>query len=236
MLERFYKGVIKYRKIIFAVFILAAIAGALMKPLVGVNHDMKDYLPEDTPSTQALNVMQEEFDGDIPNARVMVKNVTYAEALAYKNQLEDVDGVEEVTWLDDSSLLSDVPVEFADKDDLDTYYVLDKDGRTGDALMTVTIDKEKRQINTKRSKSRRQYIFRDQLFAPDQINHRHHCKNQRDKNPDLQYAGHPGDRHRDRDQSDSRKDHDLKPPLQPDRQCRSNRKYCQNSHKYTSSV
>lgn len=144
MLKRFYSGVIRYRKIIFVVFILAAITGAILKPLVGVNHDMKDYLPEDSPSTQALSAMQEEFDGDIPNARVMIKDVTYKEALSYKTRLEQVDGVEEVTWLDDSSLLSNTPLEFMDQDALDTYFALDKDGKTGDALMTVTIDKEKR--------------------------------------------------------------------------------------------
>ena len=144
MLERFYTGVVKHRKIIFVIFILAAIAGALMKPLVGVNYDMKDYLPEDTPSTQAIRVMNKEFGGNMPNARVMIKDVTYKQALDYKEKISEVDGVEEVTWLDDSNMFMKMPLSFASKDNLDTYFKLGEDGKTGDALMTVTIDKNKR--------------------------------------------------------------------------------------------
>ena len=98
MLERIYTKVVKYRKIIFILFILAAIGGALLRPLVGVNYDMKDYLPPDSPSTQALDVMNKEYGGNMPNARVMVKDVTYKEALAYKDKIAQVDEVEEVTW------------------------------------------------------------------------------------------------------------------------------------------
>lgn len=34
---------------------------------------MNDYLPPDTASTLALNAMNAEYDGGVPNARVMVK-------------------------------------------------------------------------------------------------------------------------------------------------------------------
>lgn len=144
MLSSFYSGVIKYRKIIFLIFIAAAIAGALMKPLVGVNYDMKDYLPEETPSTQAMKVMTDEFGGSMPNARVMIKDVTVREARQYKEKIENVDGVEEVSWVDDANLLANMPMSFTDNDTLSNYFVWNEDGKTGSALMTVTIDKNKR--------------------------------------------------------------------------------------------
>ena len=166
MLEHFYTGVVKYRKVIFVFFILAAIAGALLKPLVGVNYDMKDYLPEGTPSTQGMHVMEEEFGGNMPNARVMIKDVTYREALDYKSKIENVDGVEEVTWLDDSGLLMKRPLSFASQEDLDTYFRMNEDGKTGTALMTVTIEKAKRQQAVKEI---RKIVGNDNCMAGDAV-------------------------------------------------------------------
>ena len=163
MLKKFYTGVVKFRIIVFAFFILAAIAGALMRPLVGVNYDVKDYLPPETPSTKSLNVMKEEFGGNMPNCRVMVKDVTYREALDYKEKIGEIDGVDEVTWVDDTQMLfSGMPMDFVDKDTLDTYFRLNEDVNAGEgskaenadtagsskrgyALINVTIDKSKRQ-------------------------------------------------------------------------------------------
>ncbi len=122
MLKSFYRIIVRYRILVFAAFIAAAAAGALMRPLVGVNYDMKDYLPEDSPSTRGLVVMQEEFGGSMPNCRVMVKDVTYEEALDYKHKIEEVDGVESVMWLDDQLFLPGAPPSFAGKDALDTYF------------------------------------------------------------------------------------------------------------------
>lgn len=55
---------------------------------------MNDYLPETSPSTVALDVMNEEFDVAIPNARVMIKVEDKKEALDYKeNIVETVSNV-----------------------------------------------------------------------------------------------------------------------------------------------
>ena len=88
---------IRHRKIIFAVVICA-----MAQKFVSVNYDMNSYLPEDSPSTVALDVMEDEFDGGIPNARVLIYNVTVPEALSYKEKLGEIDGVTDVTWLDDA--------------------------------------------------------------------------------------------------------------------------------------
>ena len=135
MKEKFFKRVIGLRVPIMIFFIAAAILGAYEKEQVQVNYDMNDYLPEESPSTQALNKMNEEFDGEIPNARVAVKDVSYAEALDYKEKIEDIEGVETVTWIDDVNYIN-MPVEMLDEETRDAYY---KD-RT--ALFTVTIKEE----------------------------------------------------------------------------------------------
>lgn len=136
-MKKFYKGVVRYRKGILVFFLFAAVLCAFLKNLVSVNYDMNDYLPEDAKSTTALEVMQQEFEGGIPNARVMVKDVSVPEALEYKARLEAVEGVTEVTWLDDAVDIT-VPLRTLDADTVESYY------KDGNALFTVTIEEESR--------------------------------------------------------------------------------------------
>ncbi|WP_153735538.1 efflux RND transporter permease subunit [Aquibacillus halophilus] len=82
---------------------------------------MVDYLPEDAPSTEAMDVMEQEFEGSVPNTRVMINDVTVQEALQVKEQLAAIDGVEDVTWLDDAIDIK-TPLEMADQDTVESYY------------------------------------------------------------------------------------------------------------------
>ena len=134
-MKKFYFKVIRHRKKILALFFLLVIVAAIAFPMVSVNYDLNDYLPEDAASTIGLDVMKEEFDGDIPNARVMMRDVTIAEALAYKEQLKAIDGVEEVTWLDDAVNIKQ-PLQMQDTETVETYY------KDGNALFSITIDEE----------------------------------------------------------------------------------------------
>lgn len=134
-MKRFYEKVIRHHKLIMAAFLVVAVVCIYCRQFISVNYDMNDYLPEDTPSTVALDVMGDEFSGEIPNARVMVKDVTIAQALDYKSRLENVDGVDSVTWLDDNVPIT-VPLEMMDQDTLNTYY------KDQNALFSVTIKED----------------------------------------------------------------------------------------------
>ena len=101
-MKKLYTAVVKGRKKIVLLFLVAVVFCGILMPMVSVNYDINDYLPEDVSSTQAIDLMETEFEGGIPNARVMIKNVSIPEALEYKKQLEKVKGVMEVTWLDDA--------------------------------------------------------------------------------------------------------------------------------------
>ena len=136
-MRKFYTGVVNHSKLILVVFAILFLVCALMKNFISVNYDMNDYLPPDSPSTIALDTMDEVYEGGIPNARVMVKDVSVAKALKYKAKLEAADGVSEVTWLDDSQDMN-IPIEYMDEDSVETYY------KDGVALYSVTIDEDKR--------------------------------------------------------------------------------------------
>lgn len=135
-MDKFYSKVIKHRKIILCAFIVLFIICGILQKFVSVNYDMNSYLPEDSKSTIALNIMEEEFEGGIPNARVMVRDVSVGEALDYKEKLESVDGVLEVTWLDDAIDIKQ-PLEFQDKATVEDYY------KDNTALYSVTISEYK---------------------------------------------------------------------------------------------
>lgn len=136
-MHHFYRATTRHPKTVVLVFILIAVFCALCQPLIAVNYDMNDYLPPDTASTLALNAMDAEYDGGVPNARVMVKNVTVPEALSYKRALEAIDGVTNVAWLDDAASVEQ-PLETLDQDTVSSYY------QDGAALFSVTIADDQR--------------------------------------------------------------------------------------------
>ena len=132
-MRKFYTWVVHHTTLILTVFLLAAVAGFFLKDLVAVNYEMADYLPEESPSTISLDLMKEEFDGGIPGARVMVRDVTIPQALEYKEKLEAVPGVEEVTWLDDSVDVK-IPLVMLAQETVETY------SKDNTALFTLTIE------------------------------------------------------------------------------------------------
>lgn len=125
-------AVIRQRKLVIAIFVVLAVVCSVLYLGVRVNYDITDYLPEDAESTKALNLMTSEFSSDIPNARVMVPDVTLTEAIQYKEKIAGVRGVSDILWLDDVIDLK-APVETADPDTVEQYY------KNGTALFSVAI-------------------------------------------------------------------------------------------------
>ncbi|WP_026673427.1 efflux RND transporter permease subunit [Alkalihalobacterium bogoriense] len=93
---------------------------------------MVDYLPDDAQSTQALEIMEEEFTASVPNTRVMLQDVSVQEALIFKEKLAAIDGVSDVMWLDNVMDLK-IPLEMADQDTVESYY------KEGNALFSFSV-------------------------------------------------------------------------------------------------
>lgn len=136
-MTKFYKRIVDHQNLIIAVFLVLFAISIVCKQFVAVNYDMNDYLPKKSASTVALDLMDSEYSEGIPNARVMVQNVTVPQALEYKEKLLAVDGVTDVTWLDDVASVT-VPLETLETDMVESYY------KDGNALFSVTIAKAKR--------------------------------------------------------------------------------------------
>lgn len=137
MVEKFLKGIVKYKKTVVITFIIFAVLSIILTLQVSVNFNMVDYLPKEAQSTKALDIMEEEFKEELPNARVMIKNITVQEALGYKEELSHIEGVSSVSWLDDvigQGALMTTPIEFMDQSLLGSYY------KDENALFSLTVE------------------------------------------------------------------------------------------------
>src|SRR5699024_3160944 len=128
--------ILKHKKSVVITFIVLAIASVVVQFGVQTNYDMVDYMSDDAPSIEATDLMDEEFDDDVTNTRVMIKDVGIQEALEYKEKLEDIDGVSGVMWLDDVMDIT-TPIEMEDNDTVETYY------EEGNALFSFEIEEGK---------------------------------------------------------------------------------------------
>lgn len=111
-------------------FILLVILSVIAAPFVEVNYDLTEYLPDTVQSKQGLDLMEEKF-GYPGTARVMIEDVTLYQAKLYKDELEAVDGVDQILWLD---MGTDVysSSSFIDSSDIADYY------KDRSAVMDVT--------------------------------------------------------------------------------------------------
>lgn len=127
---------LKHKIFVIVIFFISSLLCALLAGTVSVNYNMMDYLPDEARSTIGLDIMKAEYQQDIPNVRVMVPNLTIPQALEYKQRLSSVDGVSEVSWLDDAVSL-DVPLETLDQNTVESWY------KDSNALYSVTVDTDK---------------------------------------------------------------------------------------------
>ena len=132
MLDRLIWGILNHRKMVVSGFVGLALVCACMIPFVKTNYDMVDYLPPDAQSTRAVAIMTEDFSQSMPNANVLVNDVSVAEAQVIKDEIAGLDGVEMVLWLDDMVDLAQ-PLETLDSDTVEQYY------RDGSAMYQVSI-------------------------------------------------------------------------------------------------
>ena len=95
--------ILQHKKWILILFLACTLASAAAIPLVGINYDMSDYLPEEVPSSLALSQVEESFGDAIPNLNVFVAGVDLPGALSIKEELRLVRGVSSVLWLDDAA-------------------------------------------------------------------------------------------------------------------------------------
>lgn len=93
--------IVNKRKAIEILFVLAIIYSVLSINKVQVNQDITSYLPATSETRIGLSLMEEQFT-TYGSGKVMVSNVTYPQAEALVDRLDDIEGVKQIEF-DDSS-------------------------------------------------------------------------------------------------------------------------------------
>ena len=93
--------IVNKRKAIEILFVLAIIYSVLSINKVQVNQDITSYLPATSETRIGLSLMEEQFT-TYGSGKVMVSNVTYPQAKALVDRLDDIEGVKQIEF-DDSS-------------------------------------------------------------------------------------------------------------------------------------
>ena len=111
----------RHKKLLYFTFLILIIICAAMATTVDVNYDMTQYLPEDSITKRSISTLKSEFSYP-GTARVMISDVTMLEAAEVKKEIEAIDGISTVLWLDDYADITE-PEEFIDQRYLDDYYL-----------------------------------------------------------------------------------------------------------------
>ena len=142
-MEKFIRITLRHRKAVVGLFLAAMAVCACFIPFVRTNYNMVDYLPDDAQSTTAVRIMSDEFESAMPNANVMVRDVSITQALEIEQAMVATEGVEDVIWLDIAVDLTK-PLETLDRNTVETYYHVNPDDPTiGTALYQVTVESGK---------------------------------------------------------------------------------------------
>ena len=99
--------IVDKRNLIFLISVIGLIFSVFSRSWVEVENDLTSYLPEDSETKQALNVMDGQFV-TFGSADIMVANITLDEAEALERQIADLEGVQSVTFDDTASHYADV--------------------------------------------------------------------------------------------------------------------------------
>lgn len=134
-MDKFIEAILHKRGFVLAVFAVLLVLSAAAASMVSINYNLMDYLPDDAPSTTALDIMNEQYEKGAPNARIMVRDTTVPEALEFKKKIADVRGVDDISWLDDAENIYE-PIEFMDPDTVSDYWAQNC------ALFNVTLDED----------------------------------------------------------------------------------------------
>lgn len=132
-MRRVAAGVLEHSKALLALFGLLTVISILLIPQVRIEYNLANYVPTDSPSTLANEVLADEFDDSVPNVRLYVPDVSVVEALEIKQQIADLPDITSVVWLDDFVDLKQ-PLAVQDTETVEGFY------RNGGALFQISAE------------------------------------------------------------------------------------------------
>ncbi|WP_289183475.1 RND family transporter [uncultured Dubosiella sp.] len=132
-MEKLSKFIVRYRKIILILSIVLLIPSVFGYLNTKVNYDILSYLPADSESMQAQDILNDDFN--LSSVDMLVVNgMKDKDVLKLKKEIQDIKGVDKVIWRDDATDIS-VPKEAIPENIQKMLY-------SGDATMLIITFKE----------------------------------------------------------------------------------------------
>lgn len=89
--------IVDKRSLFFLITIIMLIFSAFSRNCVEVENDLAAYLPEDSQTRQALDIMEEQFT-TLGTAQIMAANISQDKAEKLKDLISDIKGVQSVEY------------------------------------------------------------------------------------------------------------------------------------------
>ncbi len=132
-MEKLSKFIVRYRKIILILSIVLLIPSVFGYLNTKVNYDILSYLPADSESMQAQDILNDDFN--LSSVDMLVVNgMKDKDVLKLKKEIQDIKGVDKVIWRDDATDIS-VPKEAIPENIQKMLY-------SGDSTMLIITFKE----------------------------------------------------------------------------------------------
>ena len=128
LMMRIAKFIVNKRKAFLALFALACVYSVISIPKVEVIEDVTEYLPKTTETRRGLDTMEEEFT-TFGSGKILVANITYEQALRVAVEMEQIEGVSQVQFYDESD-------DAYEDEELEDYY------KDASALFSITFTDE----------------------------------------------------------------------------------------------
>ncbi len=114
--------VVKYRRMVYIIFIIIGILCAIGMTQVKIEYEITAYLPQDTDTRKAIDIMDEEFT-TYGSTLLIVRNVSLDDAYRLADEIRDIDGVKELPfentrdYYNESCALFNITFEGDDEDE-----------------------------------------------------------------------------------------------------------------------
>jgi uncharacterized protein len=109
------------RFVIIIIVFLTLIASLIWIPDSKTNYDMTLYLPEDSMTSEGIQVLNDNFDVS-SSIQLMIEDISVDDVIMYKSLIQSMELVDSVIWLDDYVDIQTIPLEWIPVDTLSQFY------------------------------------------------------------------------------------------------------------------
>ena len=133
-MEKLSQKIVKYNKLILLLAVILLVPSAFGYLGTRINYDILSYLPDDLSSTQAQEILTDQFDcGTV--SMLILENMSNPDVTKIKDKVSKIDGVQKTLWIDDLADLS-IPKEMLPSDLTDFFYSGDNS-----TMLLITFEK-----------------------------------------------------------------------------------------------